>query len=199
VLTLTPYLQEVIMSEQVSLLALWLPVLVSAVIVFLAAFIAWTVLPHHRSDWLRIPNEEPLLRAIRDLGLERGQYVFPHAMTPEGAKDPDAQAKLKEGPVGSLIIRGAPDMRKSLLSYFIFTLAVSLMAGYVAYVTIPPGTEYLTVFRVVGTTAFLAYSAAEIPRAIWFGHTWSSTWKAVVDGLFFGLLSGGVFGWLWPG
>jgi hypothetical protein len=187
------------MSDQVSLLALGLPVFASAVIVFLAAFIAWTVLPHHRSDWLRIPNEGRLLYAIRELGLERGQYVFPSAMTPEGAKDPEAQAKLKEGPVGSLIIRTAPNMRKSLLYYFLFTLAVSFMAGYVGYAAVPPGAEYLHVFRVLGTVAVLAYSAAEVPGAIWFGRTWSSTWKTVIDGLFFGLLTGGVFGWLWPG
>ncbi len=186
------------MPDKISLLALWLPTLVSAVIAFFAAFIAWTVLPHHRSDWLRIPDEGRLLDVLRQLGLERGQYVFPSVMTPEGAKDPDAAAKMKEGPVGSLIIRPAPNLRKSLLQYFLFTLAVSFMAGYVAYATIPRGAEYLQVFRVVGTVAFLAYSAAEVPGAIWFGRTWSSTWKSVIDGLFFGLLTGGAFGWLWP-
>ncbi len=73
------------------------------------------------------------------------------------------------------------------------------MVGYVGYATIPPGLEYLHVFRVLGTTAFLAYSAAVIPGAIWFGYTWSSTWKSVIDGLVYGLLTGGVFGGLWPG
>jgi len=185
--------------EQVSLVSLWLPILVSAVIVFFAAFVAWTILPHHRSDWAAVSNEESLLQAIRGLNLGRGQYVFPHAMTPEGAKSPDAKAKLDEGPVGSLVIRGAPNLGKSLLQYFIFTLGVSFMVAYVGYAAIPAGVEYITVFRVLGSVAFLAYAAAEIPAAIWFGHTWSSTWKAVIDGLVFGLLTGGVFGWLWPG
>jgi hypothetical protein len=185
--------------EQVSLVSLWLPILLSAVIVFFAAFIAWTVLPHHRSDWVRIPDEESLLHAIRSLGLQRGQYVFPHAMTPEGAKVPDAKEKLEEGPVGLLVIHEAPNMGKSLAFYFLFCLAVSFMVGYIGFATIAAGTEYRHVFRVLGTTAFLAYSVAEIPRAIWFGHTWSSTWKSVIDGLVFGLLTGGVFGWLWPG
>ena len=184
---------------QVSLLSLWLPILVSAVIVFVAAFIAWQVLPHHRSDWVRVPNEGSFLQAIRDLGLGRGQYVFPHAMTPEGAKDPDARARLEEGPIGSLIIRDMPNLGKNLVRYFAFTLFISFMVAYIGYASIPAGAEYTHVFRVLGTIAFLAYSAAEIPGAIWFGHTWSSTWKAVVDGLVFGLLTGGVFGWLWPG
>jgi len=183
---------------QVSLLSLWLPILVSAMIVFVAGFIAWQVMPHHRSDWVGVPNEELLLQAIRDLGLERGQYVFPRAMTPEGAKDPEAKAKLREGPIGSLIIWNAPNLSKNLLRYFLFTLFVSFMAAYIGYASIPAGAEYTHVFRVLGTVAFLAYSAAEIPGAIWFGRTWNSAWKAVVDGLVFGLLTGGVFGWLWP-
>jgi hypothetical protein len=184
--------------EQVSLLSLWLPVLVSAVVVFFAGFIAWTVLPHHRSDWVPVPNEDPLLNAIRGMGLGRGQYVFPHAMTPEGQKAEGAKEKVKEGPVGSLVIWDAPNMGRSMVQYFVFCLGVSFMVGYVGYATMPAGVEYLGVFRVLGTVAFMAYAAAEIPPAIWFGHTWSSVWKSVVDGLVFGLLTGGVFGWLWP-
>lgn len=185
--------------EQVSLISLWLPVLLSAVVVFFAAFVAWAVLPHHRSDWVGIANDWRLLQAIEDLGLERGQYVFPYAMTPEGSKEPDAQEKLKTGPVGSLLIRDVPNMKKSLSLYFLFTLAVSFLVAYVGYAAIPAGSEYLHVFRVLGTVAVLAYSAAEVPAAIWFGRTWSSVWKSVIDGVVFGLLTGGVFGWLWPG
>ncbi|NIN73346.1 MAG: hypothetical protein GTO46_15765 [Gemmatimonadetes bacterium] len=185
--------------EQVSLASLWLPILLSAVIVFVAAFIAWTVLPHHRSDWVRVPNEDSLMQTIRDLNLGRGQYVFPHQMTAEGAKAEGAQEKLKEGPRGSLIVWDMPNMGRSMAFYFLFCLGVSFMVAYVGYAArIPAAEDYLHVFRVLGTVAFLAYSVAEIPRAIWFGHTWSSVWKSVIDGLVFGLLTGGVFGWLWP-
>lgn len=185
----------------VSLLSLWLPILLSAVIVFFAAFIAWTVLPHHKSDFLPIPEEDRILEALRSHALPRGQYMFPRAMTPEGSKEPDAERKLKEGPVGSLIIMepGPPRLGKQLFQYFLFTLAVSFMVGYVGWAAIDAGAEYLHVFRVLGTTAALAYAAAEIPHAIWFGHTWGSVWKSVIDGIAFGLLTGGVFGWLWPG
>jgi hypothetical protein len=120
-------------------------------------------------------------------------------MTPEGAKEADAQEQLKTGPVGSLIVRDAPNLGKSLAFYFLFTLAVSFLVAYIGYAAIPAGADYRHVFRVLGTAAFLAYSAAEVPAAIWFGHTWSSVWKSVIDGLVFGLLTGGVFGWLWPG
>ncbi len=185
--------------EQVSLIPLWLPTLVSALIVFFAAFLAWTVLPHHRSDFVKVPNEEPLLDAIRQ--LEPGQYFFPQAMAPDVMREnpEEAKRKLEQGPVGSLLIRREPPkVGKNLAYYFVFCLAVSFMVAYVGYAAIAPGADYLHVFRVTGTVGFLAYSAAEIPKAIWFGQTWSSTWKSVIDGLVFGLLTGGAFGWLWP-
>ncbi len=93
---------------------------------------------------------------------------------------------------------GAPNRGKSLVQWLVFCLAVSFMIAYLGHAAIPAGAEYLHVFRVSGTIAVLAYSAARVPNAIWFGHTWGSTWKDVIDGLVYGLLTGGVFGWLWP-
>lgn len=184
-----------------SLLSLWLPILLSAVVVFAATFIAWTVLPHHRSDWVPIPEEQRLLDALRGHELPRGQYAFPHAMTREGSKSPDAAGRLEEGPVGFLIIAhpGSPDLAKRLFQQFLFVLGVSFMVGYVGYAAVEAGADFPHVFRVLGTAAVLAYAAAEIPRGIWFGHSWSSVLKSVIDGIAFGLLTGGVFGWFWPG
>ena len=153
--------------EHVSLASLWLPILLSAVIVFVAAFVAWTVLPHHRSDWVQVPNEDALLQALRELRLERGQYMFPQQTTPEGAKVEGAREKLEKGPRGSLIIWDMPKMGKNLAFYFLFCLGVSFMVAYVGYAArIPAGEDYLHVFRVLGTVAFLAYSAAEACEAL---------------------------------
>ena len=186
--------------EYISLISLWLPIVLSAVVVFVAAAIVWMVLPHHKTDWAGVPNEGTLLDAIRSVGMGPGQYVFPRAMTPEGWKDPNAKEQLASSPVGYIVLResGPPNMGKSLVQYFIYVLFVSFMCAYVARIVLSPGTEYLTVFRVVGTVAFLAYAAAEIPPSIWFGRPWSVTVKTAIDGLVFGLLTGGVFGWLWP-
>ena len=185
----------------VSLLSLWLPTLLSAAVVFAASFIAWTVLPHHRSDWAPIPEERRFLDALRSHGLPRGQYAFPNAMTREGSRSPDAPGRLAEGPVGFLIVArpGSPDMPKRLLQQFLFVLAVSFMVGYVGYAAVESGADFPHVFRVLATSAILAYAAAEIPRGIWFGRSWTSVWKSVADGIAFGLLTGGVFAWLWPG
>ncbi len=179
----------------VGLTALWLPIVLGTVIAYLASFVMNAVLTHHISDWPGIPNA-----GIRVLNLGPGQYVFPEAMTREGMKQEGAAEKIREGPVGYLVIArpGFPHMPKLLTYQFLYMLAVTFAVAYVASRTLDPGAEYLAVFRIVGTVAFLAYSAAEIPQAIWFARPWSASWKYVFDGLVYGLLTAGVFGWLWP-
>jgi len=63
---------------------------------------------------------------------------------------------------------------------------------------LPVGTSYLMVFHTVGLTAFLAYAAGQLPAAIWMGKPWSIAAKEVLDGLIYGLVTAGAFGWLWP-
>ena len=57
--------------------------------------------------------------------------------------------------------------------------------------------QYLAVFRVAGTTAFIAYAAGFWQQSIWYNRPWSTTLKLTFDGLIYGLLTGGAFGWLW--
>ena len=59
-------------------------------------------------------------------------------------------------------------------------------------------TPYLTVFRIVGTVTFAGYALALAQYSIWYGRAWSITLKSMFDGLIYALLTGGVFGWLWP-
>ena len=61
-----------------------------------------------------------------------------------------------------------------------------------------PAVRRLAVFRITGTVAWLAYGAATVPDAIWFGRPWSAIGKNIFDALMYGLLTAGVFGWLWP-
>jgi nucleoside recognition membrane protein YjiH len=115
-------------------------------------------------------------------------------------KAPETQEKFKRGPVGALIIMpgGTPNMAKYLLQWFIYCVVVSIFAAYLTGRTRLPGTQYLEVFRVAGCSAFLGYSLALVQNAIWRGETWGVTVKHVIDGLIYGLLTGGTFGWLWP-
>jgi hypothetical protein len=93
---------------------------------------------------------------------------------------------------------GVPKMGPQLGTWFGFNVVVSVFVAYIASRTLPQGTEYLRVFQVVGATGFVSYALGEIPLAIWMGKPWAVAFKDVLDGLIYGLLMGGAFGWLWP-
>jgi hypothetical protein len=183
----------------VPLTALWLPILLAAVIVFVASSIMHMLLPYHRSDYQKLPDEDKLLAALRAAGLKRGLYVFPFC-THKEMKSPARIEKYKQGPVGMMTVfpSGPPVMPKFLGMWFVFCLVVGFFVAYLTGHTVMPGAQYPAVFRVAGTAAFLAYGLGHLSNGIWKGQTWGFTIKEVVDGLVYGLLTAGTFGWLWP-
>jgi hypothetical protein len=188
------------MAVPVPITALWLPILLSAVIVFVASSILHMLLPIHKSDYRKLPDEDKVLETLRATGVTPGrEYRFPFCSMKD-MKSPATQEKFKRGPVGVLTIipSGVPNIGKNLAQWFLYSVVVSIFAAYLTGRTRMPGTEYLEVFRVAGCTAFLGYSVALAQNAIWRGETWVVTLKHVFDGLIYGLLTGGTFGWLWP-
>lgn len=184
----------------VSLSALWMPILVSAVLVFVASFLAWVVSPHHKSDWKQLPDEESVRAAMNQEKLAPGQYIVPYAADQKAMQDEAYLKKSSEGPVGILTLRepGPPTMGKPIAMSFIYYIVISTAVAYVAGRTLAPGTDYMRVFQVAGTVAMLTYSGAFFQAAIWFGRPWVPTLKEVGDGIVYGLLTAGAFGWLWP-
>ena len=183
----------------VPLTALLLPLLLAAVIVFVASSIMHMVLPYHRSDYRQLPDEDKLLPALRAAGLKRGLYMFPYC-THKDMKSPAIAEKQKQGPVGMLTVfpTGPVNMPKYLVMWFVYCLLIGLFVAYLTGRTVTPGAPYLAVFRVAGTAAFLAYGVGHLVNAIWAGQPWSVTIKHVIDGLIYSLLTAGTFGWLWP-
>lgn len=184
----------------VSLPELWLPILLSAVAVFFASFLINAVLPYHRTDHAPVPDEEGFLATMRAANLPPGDYMFPRPNTPKEMSSPEYQARLKQGPVGILTMMppGGHSMGKSLGIWFGQCLFVGIIAAYLASRTLEPTTDYIMVFRVTGTVAFASYSIGLWQSSIWFGRKWSATLKYTFDGLVYALLTGGIFGWLWP-
>lgn len=184
----------------VSLTSLALPIVLSAVIVFVASSLLHMVLPVHRNDWRRVPAEDGLLEAIRRLNIPPGDYLAPHAGTAAGTKDPEFAAKLQKGPIVILTLApgGSASMGRNLGLWFGYLVVVSIFAAYIAGRATGPGADYLEVFRFVSCTAFAAYSLALFQNSIWYKRNWGATLRSVVDGLIYALLTAGVFGWLWP-
>jgi hypothetical protein len=184
----------------VSLLSLWLPILVSAVVAFMASWLLHMVVGHHRNDLRKLPQEDMVLETLRAAQIEPGDYMAPHAASPAQMHEPAFLEKRRRGPIALLTLSpgGALRMGKPLAQWFVYLLIVALMSGYVASRTLPVGAPYLSVFRVVGAVAFMGLALGQPHQSIWWQRRWSSTVKYMIDGLIYALLAAGVFGWLWP-
>ena len=93
----------------VSLASLWLPIVVSAVIVFLASWIVHMFLPHHRNDFAKLPQEDAVLEALRGWDIPTGQYLAPYANTAAQMKLPEYAEKRKRGPALFLTLATGSD------------------------------------------------------------------------------------------
>lgn len=182
----------------VALTTLWLPILASAILVFIASAVLWNAPRYRESEWHKLPDEEAARTALR--GTPVGQYTLPHAASNDERKSEAWQSKYREGPAAMLVIlpHGEMSMGRQLALWFVNCLVLSLLVAYVCGATLPAGTDYLKVFQVAATVGFLAYAGNAGMYSIWFGHSWSNTLKDYVDGLIYGLLTAGVFGWMWP-
>jgi hypothetical protein len=184
----------------VYLTELWLPIVLSAVFVFVVSSILHMVLPFHKSDYRGLPDEEKVMDALRAAGVTPGPvYHFPHCEHKD-MNTPAMQEKFKRGPNGLLTVipSGQMSMGKFLGLWFLYCLIVGLFTAYVTGRTVAPQTQYLLVFRVAGTVSFMAYGLAHFVDSVWKGQTWTVTLKHMFDGLIYALLTAGTFGWLWP-
>lgn len=184
----------------VSLLSLWLPILLSAVAVFFASFVLNSLLNWHRGDVTGVPDEEKVADALRQFRIPPGDYVMPWCDSPKDMASSAFQERTRRGPCGILtILPNHPfDIRRSLVLWLVYMVAVGGMAAFVAGVALGPGTDYWTVFRVVSVVAFAGYAMGVFQSSIWWGRKWSFSLKTAVDGLIYAWLTAGIFGWLWP-
>lgn len=182
-------------------MSLWLPIILSAVIVFLVSFILHTVLTYHRTDFRGISAEDEAMEALRSFEIPPGDYAIPYCSNPEEMKSEAFLKKYEEGPVAFMTVvpPGPFSMGKSLAQWFIYCLVVSFIAAYVASRALGSAAHYLSVFRFVGCVAFTSYSLALAQNSIWYKRSWSGTLKSMMDGLIYALFTAGTFGWLWPG
>ena len=179
---------------------LWMPIVLSAVLVFVVSSILHMVLPFHKSDYRKLPDEEKVMDALRAAGVTPGPaYHFPHCEHKD-MKSPEMTEKFKKGPIGLLTMfpSGPPAMGKFLGMWFLYCLLVAVFTAYLTGRTVAPGTVYLAVFRVAGTVAFMGYGLGHFVDSVWKGQTWGVTFKHMFDGLVYALLTAGTFGWLWP-
>ena len=184
----------------VSMSSLWLPILLSAVAVFVVSSIVHMVLGYHKADFSTLSAEDDVMRALAPFNLQPGEYMFPAPKGMASMKDPAFIEKKTRGPNGILRVfpNGMPGMGGPLGKWFVYSLVVSLFAAYLGSRFLPataPGGE---IFRLVTTVSFMAYGMAHVSDSIWWGTRWGVTLRNLLDALLYGAATGAVFCWMWP-
>jgi hypothetical protein len=184
----------------VPIVSLWLPILLSAVFVFVASSVIHMMLPIHNSDYRKLPSEDAVLDALRKFNIPPGDYLTPSAGSMKEMNSPAFKEKRTKGPVAMITVwpSGPPSMAGPLAKWFVYCVVVSIFAAYIAGRALQPGSHYLAVFRFAGATAFTGYALALWQNTIWYNRDWKTSLKSTVDGLIYAMLTAGTFGWLWP-
>jgi hypothetical protein len=184
----------------VSLTSLAVPIILSAVLVFVVSAVIHMVLTYHNNDFRGLPKEDEILEVFRRAKVAPGDYSAPYCASPKEMQDPAYQARMKQGP--GLVVTVWPsanfNMGATLAQWFVYTLVVSVFTGYVLSRVFGPDADYMTVFRIAGTVAFMGYALGMPQANIWYQKGWGSTLRSMFDGLVYGLVTAGAFGWLWP-
>lgn len=180
----------------VSLTSLWLPILVSAVALFFLSFLSWMVLPHHKSDWKGVPDDQAFRDALNGLNIPPGNYMFPYAETSAEMQSAEFLERQRQGPNGTLQLwEGLNSMSRNLVMQFLYLLGSAFCLAYLGTLGLASGADFMAVFRFMGTAGILMFTAGSIPHAIWFKFRLPGY---LVDGLLNGLAVGLIFASLWP-
>lgn len=175
--------------------ALWLPILVSAVLVFVASFLTHMVLPHHKSEFGKLPNEDEVMAALAEIPAERYMFPFPDDM--KQMNSPEFIDRCKRGPNGLVVkFPGPTNMGQNLGLTFLFYLLVGIFVAYIGWHSIDAGSPYLSRFRICGAVAFAAHGLGWMSFFIWFRY--GRFWPNFIDSIIYALVTAGTFAWLWP-
>jgi hypothetical protein len=184
-----------------AIVALWLPILLSAVSVFVISSLIHMVFKWHAPDYRGLPNEDTVRAAIRAGNPAPGSYVLPSCKDMKEMSSEPMTRKYQEGPVGylTLVANGAPAIGRSLAQWALLSVVISAVAAILAgkYVGLAHGGGRAA-FYLVGISCFLAYGFGSIQQGIWEGKRWSSVAKYLLDSALYAGASALVFWWLWP-
>ncbi len=180
--------------------ALWLPILLSLVVVFIISSFIHMASPWHKNDYPRLANEDAVMDALRPLNLPPGDYMFPRPSSMAEMKSPEFMERVNRGPkaIMTVLPNGYAGMATSLLGWAIFVLVVTLIGAHIASAILPPAASSRAVFHTVGLYTLAAYAFALWPLSIWYGRGWGISIKSTVDGLIYAIATALIFMWLWP-
>ena len=180
---------------------LWLllPIVVSAVAVFVLTMVIHMT-PWHKGDYVELPDEDGVMKALRPFNIPPNDYVVPHPRSGAYMKSPEYDAKRDAGPVMivTVVPSGPWKIGKMMGMAFLFALVVSASVACVVGTFVPPGAYTHAVFHHIAVITFLTYAMGAVPMSIWYQRKWSTTFKSALDALLYALATGGIFAMMWP-
>jgi hypothetical protein len=183
-----------------SVVSLWLPILLSAVAVFLVSSVIHMMSPWHKSDYPGVPDEEAFRSAVGPMAIPPGDYMIPRPESREDLRSPEFAEKMRAGPRVILTVLPGGDfsMTKNLVQWFLYLILVSLFAAGIAGSALPPDADEHSIIHFVAVCAFAGYVLALWQMSIWYSRSWWTTLKSTFDGLIYALVTAAIFVWLWP-
>jgi hypothetical protein len=180
------------------LLSLWLPIVASAVLVFIVSSFIHMALPWHKGDFRKIPNEDQVMDALRPLNIPPGDYAVPRCDSMKEMKSPEFKAKRQRGPVFmATFMSGEMAMGKSMVLWFVYVLVISYFAAYVGAHAGAMSAGAIHSRRIIGITAFLGYGGALCQASIWFQRPWCTTIRSLIDSVVYAAVTAATFACLW--
>ena len=179
---------------------LWLAILVTGILCWLASSLIHMLLKYHNADYSQLANEAEVSAALGAKRPHPALYNLPYCIDMKEMGEESMQKKYADGPVAmiSVLPNGMPPMGKLLGLQLLFFIVSSALIAYLATLVAPAGSEYMTVFRFVFIVSFLAYGWAQVPNSIWMGQPWSNCFRYFLDALIYAGVSAGCLAWLWP-
>ena len=173
---------------------LWLPILVSAVLVFIVSAIIHMVLKYHNTDYSRLPNEDAVRAAIRAGKPAPAQYVIPYCSEMKDMEKPEMKQKYTEGPVAVITVlphrhsehgqEPGPVVRVHLL----WSLSSSPTWRSHSLARERPTSRCSARS---GRSGSWPMALGQVPNSIWWGKPWKKTVKNMLDGFVYGAGDGG--------
>ncbi len=180
-----------------ALLSLWLPILLSAVVVFVISSLIHMLLNWHASDYGTFENEDAVRDAIRAGNAGPGRYVIPKCREMKEMASEAMKKKYADGPVGhiTLLPNGQPSMGKYLGMWFLWALviAVATTGFIVTQIFDLNPSRVRAVSKLVFALTFIAHGFGTVTESIWAGRPWSQSIKYLIDAALYAVGSAAVF------
>jgi hypothetical protein len=181
-------------------MSLLLPIVLSALAVFVLSSIIHMAMPWHKNDYPGLPDEDGVIKVLRPFNIPPGDYMIPRPRSGADMKSPEFIEKHALGPViiMTVVPNGPWNMGKIMGMWFAFCLIVSAIAGCMAGSILAPGANEHGIFHYAGLIAFLCYTVGAWPLSIWYHRKWTTTFKGAFDALIYGAVTGWIFTMMWP-